>query len=228
MSKPSFMSLDDFLRSIPQNDFFLLRLLSAHYPFTNKELSDYASIIKWGSGVYTIGDDEWFLQYTNAIYGLCFNAKVNWSEIILAFGKVSDYADPTDSDAQRYIHYFEANSYQLTYFDEKKLPLSAAEESHGIVSASRSVYNSELSDKAQEIFFAHLDEWLDEVFSGPNKPFSFNHLSELVSFTNSCSKIYALNENLYNNLERLFIEAFGTGLNLVFKDLSSGKHGETR
>lgn len=165
-----------------ENDYFILRLISVHYPFTMDEIKEYSSIIKWGSGVNSWGEpDPYYQQHSFAKYGLYFNCNIDWQNNILQYQKL------------------EANSYQMTGYDENEFPLSKE------------------IDTLIEIYFNHFEvydnqdmEVYDDTInkrdffcSATKKEFNFYSLNELIEATKNLSHIFCLNKILFNNFDFL-------------------------
>ena len=182
------MEIQKIISDISSNDYFILRLISAHYPFTIDEIKNYNSVLKWGSGVYTwFESDPYYQSASIALYGLCFNKNIEWSQELLKY------------------HHFEANSYQSTGYDENAFPLNINEETKEMINAINShAHNRDFcSENEVEIYFDNLSKLNTGIEQVTSKDFNFSTLEELTQFTNTCLPIYALSVSLFNNYNHL-------------------------
>lgn len=197
---------NDFRHLFEINDWILLRLICMYYSFSPADIIKYHSILKWGSGVYTWREsDPYFQQYSFAKYGLSFNRNIDWS-------------DDRVLNASR----FEANSYQLTGFDQNELPLSIEAEKEIRLSfiSEKLVFEPDIyviNTNDEPLSEESINEQLDREYSyhekkiiyykdtleSLEKDFDFYTINELIAYVHQCQPIVCLNERLYENMMQL-------------------------
>lgn len=200
------IKVEEFSDHISANDFFLLRLISTHHSFTMKDIINYGSILKWGSGVKTWYEgEEYYQPHSIAKYGLCFNSNIKWSDEILKYQK------------------FEANSYQWTNYDENGFPLSSEDEIGALVDVI--TFHSKApeysSEEQEEEHYENLTRIIGEISEAATKEFNFSTLEDLVQFTNTCRGIYCMNKSLFENLLRLLRQRNINNLTVIFDELKT-------
>jgi hypothetical protein len=198
----------DIFNLFSQNDYYLLRLICVHYPFTTAEVVEYASVLKWGSGVYSWYEYEPY--YQNAcisLYGLCFNNNIDWNNHVLA---VKD---------------FEINSYQATGYDEASLPLDKEIEIKNKIEINLSHssppdYLIEYDDGSDNIseYYDRESDILLMLTEALKKQFSLSDFDELQNIAQENIHAYLLNYNLYDELMKL-LRRYNIDIKLILNSL---------
>ena len=180
-----------------ENEFFIIRLLSINYTFSNKELKEFSSLIIWGGGFYSFFEYIDFPRIFNCELGACFNENLEWTGEIIAIAEEK----------------FNMSYYAGTNYDRNELPLDIAKEID--FKNEPKVFDIDIDEDELDVYLAEHSKWMDLIINSKEQLFEFTTLSELLYFMRDCSTLYAWNKSLYQNLVNLLTECNITVIELL-------------